>query len=350
MHEFPSVDETDLSLIHALQINPRVTWTLLARTLEVDASTLTRRWSRLSREGLAWFTCYPRVSSGSTGYDWQAGAFVEVECVPGNRQSVMDRLARSNTVWNIDATSGRRELMLTVVAPNIMDIDQEVATSIATTPGVRATRTHFFRRLIREGSSWRLDALSPAQQRALLPEPSRPTRARLGPRDFELLRLLGPDARIPASTVAAELGCSVGTAIRWIERLMASEQVSTRCEVAHYVAGWQVAATLWLDVPQQELTPVAAAIARLPEIRLCATIGSEANLVAQIWLHRLEDLDKFEELLATTFSGTRVLDRWITPRFAKRLGHVLRPDGRRTDFVPFFPGSGVMHADRDVRP
>ena len=64
MHEFSMVDETDLSLVHALQINPRVTWTRLARILEVDASTLTRRWTRLTREGLAWFTCYPRMHSG----------------------------------------------------------------------------------------------------------------------------------------------------------------------------------------------------------------------------------------------------------------------------------------------
>lgn len=345
MHEFSMVDETDLSLIHALQINPRVTWARLGRILEVDASTLTRRWTRLTREGLAWFTCYPRVGTGWTGHCREAGAFVEVECVPGNREAVMDELADHSTVWNIDATSGRRDLMLTVVSSNIMAIDEEVTTSITTIPGVRATRTHYFRRIIREGSSWRLDALSPGQQRALQPSPPRPSRARPGPRDLELLRLLGPDARLPASTAAAHLGCSVGTASRWIERLIASNHVSTRCEVAHYVAGWQVAATLWLDVSQRELTTVAAAISQLPQIRLCATIGSEANLVAQIWLHRIEDLDEFEELLATEFSGTRVLDRWITPRFAKRLGHIIRSDGRRTAFVPLFPQKQSSPAD-----
>lgn len=336
MHEFPSVDETDLSLIHALQINPRVTWSRLARAIDVDASTLSRRWSRLTDEGLAWLSCYPMSSEGRAGRGW-AGAYVEVECLPGSRQPVMDELSRHNVVWNIDATSGRRDLLLTMISSSIVAIDEAVDSAIATVPGVRATKTHFFRKIIREGSAWRLDALSPSQQRALLPAPSRSQGALPGPQDLELLKLLGPDARIPASTVAAHLGCSAGTAGRMIERMLASGYVATRCDVAHFVAGWQVAATLWLDIPQHELTTVAAAIARMPEIRLCATIGSEANLVAQIWLHRLEDLDKFEEMVATGFPGTRVLDRWITPRFAKRLGHILRADGRRIDFVPLFP-------------
>lgn len=332
------VDETDLSLIHALQINPRVTWTRLGEVLDVDPSTLTRRWSRLTREGLAWFTCYPRRNPAWNGHGWQANAFVEVETIPGNRRAVTEELALHSDVWNIDATSGRRDLMLTVAASSIMAIDEEVMTSIATIPGVRATRTHYFRRILREGGSWRLDALSPDQQRALRPSPKQ-GRSRPGERDLDLLRMLGPDARLSASAVAQRLGCSTATAGRWIERLLASDYVGTRCEVAHYVAGWQVAATLWLDVPQRELTTVGAAIASLPQIRLCVTIGSEANLVAQVWLHRIEDLDEFEEQLATEFSGTRVLDRWITARFAKRLGHTLRADGRRKGFVSFFADS-----------
>ncbi|GAB3297368.1 Lrp/AsnC family transcriptional regulator [Parasphingorhabdus pacifica] len=334
MHESPTVDEIDLSLIHALQISPRCTWSSLAGVLGTAPSTLTRRWARLTREGLAWFSCYPVGERGRGADGWQTGAFVEVECFPGDRGSVMDALAGMNSVWNIDATSGRRELMLTVMASSILELDEEVATSIGTVAGVRATRTHFFRRIFREGSSWRLDALSPAQQRALSPAASRTVPGRLSDRDREVLKMLGPDARVPASAVAARLGCSVGTAGRWVDRLLRSEQVSVRCEVAHYVAGWQVAATLWLDVPQEDLTRVATGIGRLQQVRLCATIGSEANLVAQVWLHRMEDLDGFEEFLATEFSGSRVLDRWITPRFAKRLGHVLHPDGRRFEFVP----------------
>ncbi|MDR7299840.1 Lrp/AsnC family transcriptional regulator [Haloactinomyces albus] len=330
------MDETDLALVHALQLQPRVTWARLARILDVDASTLTRRWARLSRQGLAWFSCYPSNTKDWTGHAWEAGALVEVECLPGWRQAVMDHLMRRAAVWNIDATSGRRDLMLTMRAPSIADLDNDVVTSIATIDGIRATRTHFFRSVIREGSSWRLNALSPQQQRELTPASAREGRARPNTRDLELLKILGPDARLPASAVAEQLGCSVSTASRWLERLVDSKFTSIRCDVAHYIAGWRVAATLWLDVPQQDLRTVAAAIARLPQIRLCATIGSEANLVAQVWLHRLEDLDQFETLLATQFSGTRVLDRWITPRFAKRLGHIIGHDGRQTGFVSFF--------------
>ncbi|MGJ7906082.1 Lrp/AsnC family transcriptional regulator [Actinopolyspora sp. H202] len=330
------MDETDLALVHALQLRPRASWAHLGGVLEVDPTTLARRWDRLSRRGLAWFSCYPSSTKDWSWHDWEAGAYVEVECLPGQRQGVTERLVRKSSVWNIDATSGRRDLMLTMIAPSIVAIDTEVSESIAPIPGVRATRTHYFRAIFRDGSSWRLNALSPEQQRQLASEPTAERATRPSGQDLEVLRILGPNARLSASTVAERLGCSVSTAGRRIARVMDSAFAAVRCEVAHNIAGWQVAATLWLDVPQQDLRTVAADIARLPEIRLCVTVGSEANLVAQIWLHRLEDLDRFEMLLATKFSGTRVLDRWITPSFAKRLGHVIDVAGRRTGFVPLF--------------
>jgi DNA-binding Lrp family transcriptional regulator len=334
MQDYATMDETDLALVHALQLQPRVTWAHLADVLDVDASTLARRWTRLSRAGLAWFSSYPRRTAEWSGHGWGAAAFVEVECLPGRRKPVMDVLARNPAVLNIDATSGRRDLMLTMTAPSIVALDQEVDSAVATIADVRRTRTHYFRSVIREGSTWRLNALSPEQQRALATPSTHDGSSPPGPRDLGVLRILGPDARTPAVTVAEQLGCSEATAGRWIRRVLDSPFTATRCEVAHNVAGWEVAATLWLDVPQHDLKSVGSAISRLREIRLCVTVSSEANLVAQIWLHRLGHLDQFEMLLATRFPGTRILDRWVTPRFGKRLGHLIDPDGRRTDYVP----------------
>lgn len=333
MHDSANLDETDLALVHALQLQPRVPWARLAEVLEVHPATLTRRWERLTREGLAWFSCYPQSTRNWTAHAWSAAAFVEVECAPGLRGQVAERIAQLPAVWNIDATSGPRDLMLTMLAPSILDLDRRVSEVIASVPGVRATRTHFFRSLVRDGSQWRLNALSEEQQRALRSSSRREPSSRPEQQDLAVLRLLGPDARLPAASVARALGCAHSTAGRWIGRVLGARFTSVRCEVAHHVAGWQVAATLWLDVPQTELVSTAESIARLPEIRLCATVSSEANLAVQIWLHHMADLDRFEMLLCTRFPGTRVLDRWITPRFVKRLGHLIGEDGRRTGFV-----------------
>ena len=52
------LDELDFQLINALEIAPRTAWSTLAPALRTDASTLSRRWSRLTDAGLAWTTCY----------------------------------------------------------------------------------------------------------------------------------------------------------------------------------------------------------------------------------------------------------------------------------------------------
>lgn len=335
MHDSAGMDETDLALVHALQLRPRIPWANLAGVLDVDASTLTRRWSRLTANGLAWFSCYPLGTSEWTGHRWEAGALVEVECVPGMTSAVVADLVGNVCVWNIDVTSGNRDLMLTVVAADIVELDDRIRSAVAGIRGVRATRTHFFRSVLRDGSQWRLDSLSPQQRSAVRSGAPTATAVRsTSSRDLEVLRLLGPDARITAARVAERLTCSPATAGQLVRRVIGSRFAAVRCDVAHFVAGWRVAATLWLDVPQRDLPSAAHAIARLPEIRLCATVSGEANLVVQIWLHRLAHLDRFEAVLATQFVGTRVLDRWVTPQFAKRLGHLIGRDGRSTGYVP----------------
>ncbi|MET7782244.1 AsnC family protein [Streptomyces mirabilis] len=55
----PLVDETDLALVHALQIAPRAPWTAVGQALGIDPMTAARRWARLTGTGCAWVTCYP---------------------------------------------------------------------------------------------------------------------------------------------------------------------------------------------------------------------------------------------------------------------------------------------------
>ncbi|KAF2777014.1 hypothetical protein STPH1_1673 [Streptomyces sp. OM5714] len=47
------------ALVDALQLQPRASWTDLGRVLGVNASTVARRWERLSSSGLAWMAAYP---------------------------------------------------------------------------------------------------------------------------------------------------------------------------------------------------------------------------------------------------------------------------------------------------
>ncbi len=50
----PALDELDLAIVHALQIQPRVPWVRVGQVLEVAAVPVAPRWERLAGARAAW--------------------------------------------------------------------------------------------------------------------------------------------------------------------------------------------------------------------------------------------------------------------------------------------------------
>ena len=48
------IAESDLEIINALQLNPRASWTQLSSVLDMDSTTIARRWRRLVSNGHSW--------------------------------------------------------------------------------------------------------------------------------------------------------------------------------------------------------------------------------------------------------------------------------------------------------
>ncbi|PPF50901.1 hypothetical protein C5B94_15100 [Clavibacter michiganensis] len=91
---------------------------------------------------------------------------------------------------------------------------------------------------------------------------------------------------------------------------------------------------IWLSVAQAEMEKVAAALRLFPQLRMCASVTGQANLVASLWLRNLEELDDIESKLTRVFQNLRIVDRWVVPRVAKRTGHLFDDEGRWSSFVP----------------
>ncbi len=330
------MDDIDFLLVNALQRHPRISWSALEDVLDVDASTLSRRWGRLVAEGLAWTTCYSLTSRERSGMPASACAFIEVDCAAGRREDVIDAVAQHPGTLNVECTSGSHDLLLTVVLDTAASIDAYVAGALGQTPGVTGTRTHYARTIVKDGSSWQLDVLREDQRRQvdairgrLADVPDAPT-ATLQ----RVLEALRDDVRRPASAVATEVGRSVATVGRAIAQLMQADWVRTRIEFPHDRVGWDATTMLTFVVPPAQVASVAASIALLPQVRLCAEILGRANILLTLWLRDFAELDEVEARLFRAFPGLEVAGRQLIPRTAKRLGHVIGSDGRGAGFVP----------------
>lgn len=334
------MDAIDFMLVNALEISPRASWASLESVLDADATTLARRWKRLVDLGLTWSGCYFATTTAAGVVLTGTLAFVEVDCVAGERESVIESISRAPHVISIECTSGSRELILTLGSMSVAEVDRYVSTELAVVPGVRATRTHFTRRFFKEGGDWRLDVLPDRKLRMLqrletqagagveIPDAPSPLHRRV-------IEALASDARRSASSVATEIGRSVATTARAITQVTHADWAMSRIDFAHSRVGFGASTLLWFSVPHLQVEAVGVGLGLMKEVRMCCSVIGRSNLVASLWMRDLGEFESIERRIATVFPSARLDDRWMIMRTPKRVGHLLDADHRHSGFVPF---------------
>ncbi|MFI6880314.1 Lrp/AsnC family transcriptional regulator [Streptomyces sp. NPDC050400] len=330
-------EELDLALVDALQTDPRAPWTRVGPAVGIDATTAGRRWARLERTGLAWVTAYAGPATAPVAY-------IELACAPGELERLTARLTALPWVFSAEQVAGDHDLFLSVAAPDLPTLGRRVGDDIGRLPGVRSTRTRLGTRLYQEGSGWKVRALGPADRARLAPPGHgagrTATRCASGSRDgidTALLRALGENGRAGYAELAERVGISASTVRRRLARELRDREILLRCDLAQQAAGWPALATYRATVPHGELDRTGAALARLPQMRLCTAVTGSCNLLFSVWLRELDGMSGLEAVLADRFPLLRVQDRTVTLRTAKRMGRLLDDAGRATGYVPVGP-------------
>lgn len=324
-------DELDLRLIHAIQIAPRAPWRRLAGLLEVSTATLTRRWKQINENGDAWVTGYPNPRR------FGGAAVLEINCGSRAVDEVARTLTQSPLTVSAREMSGSTELLASVRARSIPDLSAYIREA-RMIDGVRTMRVNIVTRLFTTGARWRLDALSPAQVRAIhplaLPQP-RPLLARLDDIDQRLVRELGYDGRATAVQLAQNLGVSVNTVRRRLHTLFENGSVEVRCDVSSSISGRDAIAAFWLEVSPEHLVETAQTLGRMPAIRAIFSLAGPRNLHLIAWLRHPSELPEFEAEVVRLVPGVVVADRAVQLRALKIAGHLLDEGGRVAGFIPF---------------
>lgn len=329
------LDELDRAVVHALQIRPRASWTLVGDVLGVNPVTAARRWQRMAEAGLAWVTAYPRLTN-----QWiVVSAVVEVDTEPGAAEDVARALAADSAVVNVKLMAGGRDLMASVQAPDLNELAHLTTLLFQGTPGVRATRTHVFTGVPTEGSRWRLRSLDAAQcariEAALPVSAPPPGEASAGwdALDARLVELLSTDGRMSHRQLAVETGVGLTTVRRRLHSLLASG-VSLRCDLARPLSGWPLSAVYFASVPGRYLEETSRVLAGVREVRSCAITAGPNNLVIDVWLRALADVHAFESHLSQRLPRLAVADRSVVLRTVKHMGRLLDGDGHSVGVVP----------------
>ncbi|WP_078518923.1 Lrp/AsnC family transcriptional regulator [Streptomyces sp. Tu6071] len=327
--------ESDLALLHALQLAPRIPWSALAPVLGASPTALAARWARLRERRLAWLCASP--PSGVGGATAQR-ALVEVDCALADLDTVVSALEALPFVRGLAFAARGRQLVLTLAASSFAELSRLLLDEVSRVPGITALRSHLGTMVHRDGGGWRLGALDPAQCATIGAHP-RATRTRApltaGPIDLQspvyapLVAALAEDSRTRAVDLAVRTGRPAATIRRQVNRLLGAGALVLRCELAQPWTGRPVAGVWWCAAPPVRRE---AALARLcvdPRVRLCLSTTGPAALVVTAWTSGLLQADRFQTRLEELLGAGAVLDSAILLRTRKRAGRLLAPDGRR---------------------
>ncbi|MEO5318191.1 Lrp/AsnC family transcriptional regulator [Arthrobacter sp. CC3] len=332
-----ALDELDLRLINALQIQPRVSWAALGRVLGVDPATLGRRWDRISTEGLAWVTGYAvdRLSPG---------AIVEVEAMPGKLLELAKALLEDPEVATVDITAGSRDLVLSVIAPTSEALYRYVLERLEKPNLVSKVYSHPIAKVLAEASQWRLRALDTMQVealRALKPESGR--MRRFNEFDEAVAEELFRNGRATANEIAASIGANQRRVRESIASQLSAGTIRLRTDVLRSESGWPVNAWYFLSLPAAHADRIARQLSRLDEIRTVLSIVGRYNIAMTVWMRTLEDVSRLEAAIEEQLPEVRIADRSVVMRTTKLVGTLLDENGRRR-------GYGATYLQRSATP
>ncbi|MEV8565210.1 Lrp/AsnC family transcriptional regulator [Streptomyces sp. NPDC051322] len=322
------LSETDLTLIEALQVQPRASWTRVAEVIGIDATTAARRWQQLTRHGLAWMTAYPTHHCATVGY-------ADLACRPDALDGLTEQLRRWPYVFSVERTSGDHQLFLGLAARDLPALDALITRRLGQLDGVRSLRLSIGTRVYHEGSGWLIHALNGRQRSFLAGDGRAVQSAPTGPResDRQLLFALSADARLSYAELARECGLSETTVRRRLHRMTSSGELHFRCDVTQLLVGWPVGVTYRLRVPAHLLDSTALALAALPQTRLCVAVTGSHNLLLSVWLRSTADCRAMEAQILDCCARIDIAQSDVTLYAAKRMGRLLNPEGRAIGHV-----------------
>lgn len=326
------MDEMDLALISALQLNPRASWAEIGRVLSIDASTVSRRWARLAEVGAAWVSCQPLFTSAP------ALGFIEITVDAGHSLDVAAELAADAQAMTIDVAAGARDLLVTATCVDGFQLATYLLERISRVPHVRSVQSHVIAASYADASQWRLRALDKSQEirmKSTLPRRRvEPTRRSMEPRDRALVAALSRDGRASLADLAAVIDASETTARRRLDALIGQGLVRLRCELARDLTGYPVSEWFFVRVPSDRIDAAAKSLATIPEVRAVLSAAGPFNLLVAVWLRTVVDGQRLETQVMQKLPHVEIVDRSVVIRPFKLAGRMLDQRGFATGVVP----------------
>ena len=300
------MDDTDGTILRALQVYPRASFRLLGEVAGISEQTAARRYQALRRAGVTRVVGVVRPAVRGDA-EWVA----RVRCRPDRLEPLAASLARRRDVVFAYVVSGGSEIVCIVRAP-IGDVgDDALLAALPSRAAVLDLRVDLLLHAFNPGSASKWTGFGggwlPEESRALLAaaacgiagadeEPEGGgliENARLTDDDAPLIDALTQDGRLPHRELARVCGWTVGRVRRRLRTLEQSGALQYDVEILPERLGFGLSATLWLKVSPHAIDAVGEAVAAHDEVAFAAAISGEHNLMVSVICRDADDFYRY---------------------------------------------------------
>lgn len=271
------LDDLQLRIATALQVDPRAPWRKIAAVLGEPERTVTRRGTELLETGLV----------NIVGVRARAeSALLRLQCMPGTARVAAETVAqRLDSTFSYLVTGGAD-----CVAELVFDKDRMrpvLTTEVPSVVGLTRSYSYPILRYFRTIRRWTTGALT-ERQVAALTTPQTPEMTSMFPDeglqglDVRIAEILVGDGRITLESLARRADTSETTAARHLERLLASSRVQIRALVEPAVVGLPVEAMLWLKTAPHRVERLGQSLAHHQRVRYAVAVAGDYHVIAHV--------------------------------------------------------------------
>lgn len=282
MHEI--FDETDRAISAALLRNGRASWRLIAQVTGIQERTVSRRGSRLLETGRV------RVHALSQSHPVGRGEghFAKIFCPPSHLRELARWFAlRSETLWVATLASESAIISECYFRPEARAHFLEQELSAFPVTNYQLSNIDRYHRTVRGWhpnilTAEQLDHLGESEEQALLTANTAEAGSQPTPDlvDYEIVKILTSDGRLPIEAIATELGITKPTVRRRITQLQQSDFLSIRAVIDPALFGLPLEVLLTVDTSNTHLSTVASTLAQHWRVRWAAEVPATAQVQA----------------------------------------------------------------------
>jgi len=310
------LDVVDRRLLHALGINGRASFRLIASVIGASEQTVARRYRRLREEGVVRVLMLPAPDPAD------CGQLVRLEVQPQAVRAVADALARRADVSWLRLMNAGAEILFGVRARTSAEREALLLDQLPRTGRVLRTTVysvlHHFRT---EGEAdWTgfPDQLDREQRRQLCVEvPDRPS-MHANAADQAIVDALAVDGRATYARLAQVSGMSESAAARRLELLVSSGALYSDVDIPPELLGYPAGATLYLEVTPSRVPEVGTLLAAHRQTAFVAAVGGSANIIAAI---RCRDVAEIYEYVTATLGRVNGIEHVEVSTVARTIKH-----------------------------